>query len=61
MDSLRQYGGSGFEKKSVWASAGLSLVLGPIGWLYAAPLKEAVPGLVIQLLSFWLIPNFLLS
>jgi hypothetical protein len=48
------------DEKSVVASGALSLVLGPIGWLYAAPLREAVPGLAIYagLCSF--LPHFLL-
>jgi hypothetical protein len=42
------------------ASGVLSLVLGPLGWLYAAPLREAVPGAAayIGLVSF--LPHFLL-
>ena len=51
--------GSG-EKKSVLASGVLSLVLGPLGWLYAAPLREAVPGAAAYVGLFSLLPHFLL-
>jgi hypothetical protein len=30
--------------KSWLASAGLSLILGPVGWLYAGSFREAIPG-----------------
>ena len=52
-------GGPG-EKKSVLASGVLSLVLGPLGWLYAAPLREAVPGAAAYVGLFSLLPHFLL-
>ncbi len=50
----------GGDAKSVVASGVLSAVLGPLGWLYAAPLREAVPGaaVFIGLCSF--LPHFLL-
>ncbi len=35
------------EKKSVLASGALSLVFGPLGWLYAGPVREALPAVVI--------------
>ncbi len=41
-------------EKSVVASGLLSLVFGPLGWLYAAPLKEAVPAIVLYMLLLWL-------
>jgi hypothetical protein len=50
----------GPEEKSVLASGALSLVLGPVGWLYAAPLREAVPGLAIYLGLCALLPTVLL-
>jgi hypothetical protein len=50
----------GADEKSVVASGALSLVLGPLGWLYAAPLKEAVPGVVLSLLATSVVPHFLL-
>ncbi|HEY7373834.1 MAG TPA: hypothetical protein VIF57_16860 [Polyangia bacterium] len=50
----------GDDKKSVVASGALSLVLGPLGWLYAAPLREAVPGAAVYVGLFSLLPHFLL-
>jgi hypothetical protein len=50
-------GGSGREgeEKSVAASAVLSLIFGPLGWLYAAPLRESVPAIIAYfMLFFWL-------
>jgi hypothetical protein len=47
--------GRGGDEKSVLASAALSLFFGPFGWLYAAPLREAVPAsLIYFMLFFWL-------
>jgi hypothetical protein len=46
--------------KSVIASGALSLVLGPVGWLYAAPLREAVPGAIAFAAAAALLPGFLL-
>ena len=46
--------------KSVIASGGLSLIFGPLGWLYAAPLKEALPGIAIYMLACSIVPSFLL-
>jgi hypothetical protein len=46
--------------KSVIASGALSLVLGPIGWLYAAPLREALPGAIVFGAACALLPGFLL-
>jgi hypothetical protein len=50
----------GGDKKSVAASGVLSLVLGPFGWMYAAPLREAVPGMAIYIGLCSLLPHFLL-
>ncbi len=50
----------GGDEKSIVASGGLSLVLGPLGWLYAAPLREAVPGVAIYVGLCALLPSFLL-
>jgi hypothetical protein len=50
----------GGEEKSVVASGVLSLVLGPLGWLYAAPLREAVPGVAAAVAATALLPHFLL-
>jgi hypothetical protein len=52
-------GGPG-DQKSVLASGVLSLVLGPLGWIYAAPLREALPGAAVYLGLFSLLPHFLL-
>src|SRR5678816_3250013 len=51
---------TGGDKKSVAASGMLSLVLGPFGWMYAAPLREAVPGMAIYVGLCSLLPHFLL-
>jgi len=50
----------GSDEKSVVASGVLSLLLGPFGWLYAAPLREAVPGVAIYVGLCSLLPHFLL-
>jgi len=50
----------GQQKKSLIASGALSFFLGPIGWLYAAPLKEAIPAILIYLLVCSILPSFLL-
>jgi len=47
-------------RKSVLASGALSLVFGPLGWLYAAPLKEAAPAIAVYLFLGWLLPHFVL-
>ena len=51
---------AGGDQKSVVASGVLSLVLGPLGWLYAAPLREAVPGAAVYVGLCSLLPHFLL-
>jgi hypothetical protein len=48
------------DHKSVVASGVLSLVLGPMGWLYAAPLREALPGVLLYVLAASLLPHALL-
>lgn len=40
-------------EKSLLASGILSLVLGPIGWLYAGPLREAIPGVALFAVALW--------
>ena len=50
---------AGDGKKSVLASTALSFFLGPIGWLYAAPLKEAIPASVVFVLLAKLLPMFI--
>jgi hypothetical protein len=54
---LARHGG---DAKSVAASGVLSLVLGPLGWLYAAPLREAVPGAAVYVGLCSFLPHFLL-
>lgn len=48
-------------KKRVLVSAGLSFLFGPFGFLYAAPLKEAIPAIVAYVGVFWLLSLFLPS
>lgn len=51
-------------RKSLGISALVSFLFGPLGWLYAAPLKEAVPAIVVYLAAFgllqWILPSILL-
>jgi hypothetical protein len=49
----------GDGKKSLLVSSGLSL-LGPVGWLYAAPFRESVPALLAFAVIYKLLPSFLL-
>jgi len=49
------------DQKSLVGSGVLSLVLGPVGWIYAAPLREAVPGVAIYLGVCALLPHVLLA
>ncbi len=48
------------ETKSALASGILSFVFGPLGWLYAAPLKEAIPAALAMMALSALLPKFLL-
>lgn len=48
------------EHKSVLASGLLSLVFGPFGWLYAAPLRESLAGILVFSLVTSLVPMFAL-
>jgi hypothetical protein len=52
---------NGAERKSVVASGVLSLVLGPFGWLYAAPLRESVPAVIVMCLAASFVPRLLLT
>jgi hypothetical protein len=52
-------GGSG--NKSLIASGALSFFLGPLGWLYAAPLKEAGAAVLIYWLLLVILPHALLA
>ncbi|RMH39653.1 MAG: hypothetical protein D6689_15960 [Deltaproteobacteria bacterium] len=47
-------------KKNVWLSAGLSLVFGPVGWLYAGSLREAIPASAVYLAAAAIVPKVLL-
>jgi hypothetical protein len=53
------------DKKSVLASGALSLVFGPVGWIYAAPMSEALPAIIafgmLSALAGWLLPATLAS
>lgn len=42
-------------KKRMVVSGALSFLFGPIGWLYAAPLKEAIPAIVVYVAAIWLL------
>ncbi len=46
--------------KSLLLSTGLSLFLGPLGWLYAGAWREAIPASAAYLVILALIPTFLL-
>ena len=50
----------GGQKKSMLASGALSFFFGPIGWIYAAPLKEALPAIIAYVIVCSILPNFLL-
>jgi hypothetical protein len=45
-------------EKSLLA-AGLLGLFGPLGWLYAAPLREAAPAAGVFLFLMWLLPAFM--
>ncbi|MFT3773876.1 MAG: hypothetical protein QM820_51560 [Minicystis sp.] len=49
------------DRKSVVLSAALSLFFGPMGWLYAGSLKEALPGALFYVVLCSLVPKFLLA
>jgi hypothetical protein len=51
----------GGEHKSLIASGALSFFLGPLGWLYAAPLKDAAPAIVVFLVLMMIMPHLLLG
>ena len=58
--SLRQKDpDDGEDRKSLLLSAGLSF-LGPLGWLYAGSLREALPAAAIAVLVAAIVPTFLL-
>ncbi len=51
----------GDGSKSILASGALSFFFGPLGWLYAAPLKDALPAVGIYIIIAMLLPHFLLA
>jgi hypothetical protein len=57
--SLATSGGEG--NKSLIASGVLSFFFGPLGWLYAAPLKEAGVVALAYIILCALMPHFLLA
>jgi hypothetical protein len=50
----------GADHKSLIASGVLSFFFGPIGWIYAAPLKEAGVAILAYLILCMVLPHFLL-
>ena len=50
----------GDKHKSLIASGALSFFLGPIGWLYAAPMKEAGAAILAYVLLCAILPHLLL-
>jgi hypothetical protein len=60
LSSLLPAAGGGRRERSLVASGALSFFLGPLGWLYAAPLKEAAPAIVVFLILVKIIPAILL-
>jgi hypothetical protein len=50
----------GSDHKSLIASGVLSFFFGPIGWIYAAPLKEAGVAILAYLILCAVLPHFLL-
>lgn len=48
------------NRKSLIASGLLSFFFGPLGFLYAAPMKEALPVIAVYVLICAILPNFLL-
>jgi hypothetical protein len=57
LSSTRRGGGGGevADRKSLIASGALSFFFGPVGWLYAAPLREAVPAIAGYLALWWVL------
>jgi hypothetical protein len=51
---------AGSGQKSMLASGALSFFFGPIGWIYAAPLKEALPAILAYVIVCSIMPSFLL-
>jgi hypothetical protein len=57
--SLDRPKAEGEHRKSLLISAGLSF-FGPLGWLYAGSLREALPASAIALIAAAIVPTFLL-
>jgi hypothetical protein len=57
----RRTGTAPHDEKSLIASGALSFFFGPLGWLYAAPLREAIPAIFIFLIVGKFLPLFLMS
>ena len=57
--SLERPRGGDENRKSLLLSAGLSF-FGPLGWLYAGSLREALPATAIALVAAAIVPTFLL-
>jgi hypothetical protein len=55
-----QGGAAASDRKSLLASGALSFFFGPIGWLYAGPLKEALPAILVYVIVCSIVPKFLL-
>jgi hypothetical protein len=49
------------EERSLVAAGALSFFLGPVGWLYAAPLKEALPAIIVFAVLVKILPAILLG
>lgn len=56
--SLTRPGAAGEPHKSLVASGLLSLFFGPLGWLYAAPLKEAGLAIAAYLILCAILPHW---
>lgn len=57
----REEGAGGADSKSLILSGALSFFLGPLGWLYAAPMSEALPALLAYLVAGSLLPHAFLA
>jgi hypothetical protein len=49
------------DERSLVAAGALSFFLGPLGWLYAAPLKEALPAILIFMVLMKILPAIILG
>jgi hypothetical protein len=47
-------------RRSILASGLLSFFFGPLGWLYAAPWKVAVPAAAVYVLLVTILPQFMM-